>query len=111
MGNLNPNSMMFRADRESLGQAVRTVNGNVVRLVAIQESRRTRRKGRTKYIWHIEGTNVVVYNRNRSGIYFMRMAIRIRNVNRYHDVFVKEPLTDKEKIWLERYDYVLVHQS
>lgn len=109
MGNLDPNSMMFRADRGSINRAVRTINGNAVKLVAIQKSRRRRRKGRTKYIWHIQNTNIVVFNKSKNGIYFMRMAIRIQNIKRYHDVFVVEPLTDKEREWLERYDYVLVH--
>ena len=87
----------------------KTINGNEVVLVATQPSRRTRRKGRTNHIYHIKATNVVVYNRSRNGVFFMRMALRPQNVSRYYDVFVRPPLSDKEKEWLERYDYILEH--
>lgn len=104
LAKLDPNSMMFRVDSRS---DPKTINGNFVRLVAIQKSRRTRRKGRINYIWHIENTNIIVFNKSRNGIYFMRMAIRPQNISRYYDVFVRLPLTEKEKEWLARYDYQL----
>ena len=104
---VDPNQMFFRADPRS---EPKTINGNEVVLVATQPSRRRKRKGRTNYIYHIKATNVIVYNRSRDGILFMRMAIRPQNVSRYYDVFVRPPLSDKEKEWLERYDYILVSQ-
>ncbi len=100
---VDPNQMFFRADSRS---EPKTINGNEVVLVATQPSRRRKRKGRTNYIYHIKATNVIVYNRSHDGILFMRMAIRPQNVSRYYDVFVRPPLTDKEKVWLERYDYI-----
>ena len=105
MGNLDPNQMMFRADRGN--RIVTTINGNAVRLVATQESRRTKRK-RTVYVYHILGTNIIVFNRSRSGIYFLKIAIRPQNVKAFYDTFVNPPQTPEERIWLERYDYVLV---
>ncbi len=105
LANVDPNSMFFRADSTDFPK---TINGNRVILVAIQESRRTKRRKRTNYIYHIESTNIIVYNRSRNGMLFMRMAIRPQNISRYHDIFVKIPLTLKEKEWLERYDYHLV---
>ncbi len=102
---VDPNQMFFRADSRS---KPKTINGNEVVLVATQPSRRRKRKGRTNYIYHIKATNVIVYNRSRDGILFMRMAIRPQNVSRYYDVFVRPSLSDKEKEWLARYDYILV---
>lgn len=103
MANLDPNQMMFRADR---GPG-KFINGMAVKLVAIQESRRARRK-RTVYVYNIVGTNIIVFNRSRNGIYFMKMAVRPQNVKAFYDTFVNPPQTDAEKVWLDRYDYVLV---
>jgi len=99
--------MQFLADRKSWRKQSKTIMGKPVRLVAIQESRRSRRK-RTNYVYHIVGTTEIVYNRARHGIYFMSIAIRPQNKKNFFDVFVEPPLTEKEQKWLERNDYVLV---
>jgi len=106
MANLDPNQMMFVADRPRIG-TTRYIKGNPVNLVATQISRRSRRK-RTVYIYNIVGTNIVVFNRSRNGIYFMKIAIRPENVKAFYDTFVNPPQTEAEKTWLARYDYVLV---
>jgi len=105
MANLDPNQMMFKADRPYGDPA--TIGGMLVRHVATQQSRRTRRK-RTVYVYNIVGTNIIIFNRSRNGIYFMKMAVRPQNVKAFYDTFVNPPQTPQEKIWLERYDYVLV---
>ena len=107
MANLDPNQMMFRADRGTEKLIVTTINGNPVKHVATQNSRRTRRK-RTVYVYHIVGTDIIVFNRSLDGIYFLKIAIMPQNVKRFYDTFVNPPQTAEEKIWLERYDYVLV---
>jgi len=99
--------MFFRADRDTWGHDEKTIAGNVLKLVAIQKSRRSRKK-RTVYIYHIANTNIIVYNRSRHGVFFMRMAMRPANIARYFDVFVRPPLTLAEKQWLKSYDYALV---
>ena len=102
---IDPNKMMFRADRESDNDEIRTVDGKPVMLVAIQKSRRGKKDTR---IYHIVGTNIMVFKQSKRGVYFMRMALRPENINRYYNVFVNQPLTSEEKIWLGRYDYELV---
>jgi len=96
------------ADRPSWNSPIKTIGGAKINHIAIQESRRTRKK-RTVHVYHIEGTNAVIYNRSRDGVYFMRIAIRPENVRQFYDVFVREPVTPEEKTWLERYDYVLTN--
>lgn len=108
MPNIDPNKMMFLADRATRHNQSKTILGNVVRLVAIQKSRRLRRRKRTVYVYHIVGTTEIIYNRSRHGIYFMSIAIRPQNKKNFFDVFVEPPLTEKEQKWLELYDYVLV---
>lgn len=104
IGNIDPNKTFFRSDSR---RGPITINGKEVVLIATQPSRRTRRKGRTNYIYNIVTTNVMVYNRSSEGRMFMRMALRPQNISRYYDVFVRPPLTKQEKVWLERYDYIL----
>jgi len=104
---LDPNSMMFRADRETRSQNQKTVDGRLVNHIASQPSRRTRRKKKTIHIYHIEGTNIVVFNQSENGIRFMKIAIRPENVRRFYDTFVKPPVTEPEQVWLDRYGYIL----
>jgi len=99
--------MFFLADRETWGSDKKTITGNVLRLVAIQKSRRTKKK-RTVYVYHIANTKIIVYNRSKHGVYFMRMAMKVTNMAKYFDVFVRPPLTLAEKQWLKLYDYVIV---
>jgi len=96
------------ADRPSWNSPIKTIGGAKINHIATQESRRTRKK-RTIHVYHIEGTNAVIYNRSRDGVYFMRMAIRPENVIQFYDTFVREPITPEEKTWLERYDYVIAN--
>jgi len=104
--NIKPESTYFLADRDSWNNEVKTISGNSVLHVAIQQSRRSKKK-RTIHVYYIIGTNIVIYNRSRDGVYFMRIAIRPENVRQFYDVFVREPVTPQEKEWLERYDYVI----
>lgn len=102
-----PSKLQFLADRNTWGSQTKSIDGKTVELVAIQDSRRTKRK-RTIYVYHIAGTNVIIYNRSRHGVYFMRIAYRPQNVKQFFQIFVEEPLTETEKQWLERNDYELV---
>ncbi|KKN76239.1 hypothetical protein LCGC14_0372650 [marine sediment metagenome] len=108
MPNIDPNKMQFIADRETRRLENKTIAGNAVRLVAIQKSRRLKKRKRTNYVYHIVGTTEIIYNRSRHGIFFMSLAVRPQNKKNFFDVFVEPPLTEKEQEWLERYDYKLV---
>lgn len=107
MPKIDPSKMQFLADRKTWHSLTKTISGNVVRLVAVQKSRRFLKK-RTIYVYHIVGTTEIVYNRSRHGIFFMAIAIRPQNKKNFFDVFVAPPLTEKEQEWLDRYDYRLV---
>jgi len=93
------------ADRSTWKNTVKTVGGDTMNIVAIQESRRTLRKGKTKYIYHRENSNEIYYNQSQNGVFFSPMAMTITNMKKYHDVFVTPPLTDEEKKWFDRNDY------
>lgn len=95
------------ADKHTWHENYKRVDGDIMELVAVQKSRRTSRKGRTKYIFHRAGSQNIYYSRSRHGIYFMPIAYRPQNMTRYFDVFVRPPVTPKEKEWLELYDYEL----
>jgi len=109
MGNIDPNKMMYKSDRIN-GKYYRTIQDNYVILVATQESRRSRKK-RTMYIYNIENTNIIVFNRSRNGIRFMKIAIRPENMKKFYEIFVQKPLTPKEQEWLTRYDYTLINND
>jgi hypothetical protein len=103
---VDPNKTFFLADRNTWHQTTKQIDSMPVLHVATQVSRRSRRK-RTVHVWYIKGTGIVVYNRSRHGVYFMKMAIRPENMQNYFNTFVKAPQTPKELEWLKRHDYVL----
>lgn len=105
--NVSPDQLSFLADRNTWRNEVKTINGKAVVLVATQKSRRSKRK-RTVNVFHVVGTNLIIYNRSRHGIFFMRIAFRPQNMQQFFQTFVEPPLTAEEQTWLERYDYVLV---
>jgi Zn/Cd-binding protein ZinT len=105
MARVDPNKMMFLADRNTYNRQVKKINGNRVRLVSIQESRRNKR---TSYIYHVENTKIIIFNQSRHGVYFMRIALRRKDAERYYDIFVNPPLTHDERVWLTHNDYVLL---
>ena len=105
--NVSPNQLQFLADRTTWHSELKTISGKPVVLVATQKSRRTKAK-RTVYVYHVVGTNLIIYNRSRHGVFFMRIAFRPENMQQFFQTFVEPPVTPEEQIWLERYDYVLV---
>lgn len=105
--NVNPNSMCFTADLDSYGDDVKRINGKPLILVGTRTPRNPR-KYRTVYIWHIEGTNTIVFNRAQGGVRFMKIAMKYRNMKRFYDMFVVPPITAKEKQFLGLNDYKLV---
>lgn len=98
---------MFRADKGTRTVAIKKIDGLLVKHVATQESRRTKRK-KTIYVYNIENTNIIVFNRGLTRNFFMKIAYRPQNMKNFFDTFVNPPQTEPEKDWLKRYDYVLV---
>lgn len=104
---IDPNALMFRADIGTRTLVVKRIDGLHVKHVATQESRRTKRK-RTVYVYNIENTNIIVFNRGLTRNFFMKIAYRPINMQNFFNTFVNPPLTEPEKDWLKRYGYVLV---
>lgn len=105
--NVSPDQLSFLADRNTWRNEVKTINGKAVVLVATQKSRRSKAK-RTINVFHVVGTNLIIYNRSRHGIFFMRIAFRPENMQQFFQTFVEPPLTEAEQKWLKLYDYVLI---
>ena len=104
---IDPNALMFRADIGTRNQSVKRIDGLLVKHVATQESRRTKRK-KTIYVYNIESTNIIVFNRGLTRNFFMKIAYRPQNMQNFFNTFVNPPQTEPEKNWLTRYNYVLV---
>lgn len=104
---LNAGSMMFRADKETRLKKTKTIEARAVIHVATQESTRSKKK-RTVYVYKIEGTKIIVFNRSRDGTRFMKIAIRPQNMQKFYEIFAESPLTTKEQKWLDNYGYKLV---
>lgn len=96
------------ADPNTWKSKEKTLGGDKLILVAIQKSRRTLRKGRTKYIYHRESTKQVYYNRSKNGVVFLPMARLEKNMMRNYETFVDKPLSQNQKDWLVRNDYNLL---
>lgn len=107
MGNIDPNKMQFIADRSSWKNDIKTVQGNRLLLVATRTPRNPR-KYKTVYIYHIENTRTIVFNRSRNGVFFMVIAVKPGNMKRFYETFVMPPITEAEKKFLELYDYQLI---
>ena len=108
MGNIDPRSMQFIADRSSWNSSVKTIKGRKLRLIATQQSLRNSRKSRTVYVFSIEGTGIIVYNRSRNGICFMKIAVKVSDMQRFYSTFVVPPTTEKEQQFLDLNNYKLV---
>ena len=95
------------ADQHTYAVGVKkTVNGRAMIKIASQQNPRLIAKKRTNYIYQLEGTNYIYYNRSRNGVVFIPMGYDDREMARYTDIFINPPLTQAEKEWLERNHYV-----
>ncbi len=97
------------ADRSSRTSPIKTAGGDRLLLVAVQKSRRTLRRGKTKYIYMREGTREIYWNRAQNGIVFRPMGYDARTMGLYYDAFVGTP-TQAEREWMSRNDYQRVGQ-
>ena len=96
------------ADRSTWNNNTKTVGGNNMILIATQKSRRTLRKGKTKYIYLRQGSGKIYYNQSKGGVYYSPIAVNAIDMKKYLDVFINPPLTTPEKEWLNLNDYEMV---
>ena len=84
--------------------------GKELKLVAIQPNRRTRRSKAGKRIYHLTGTKKIYYKIDGSDEY-APMGYDAQDMQRFYDVFVRAPLTEAEKWWLDNFGYVLIEEE
>ena len=94
------------ADRETFAKSTKTVGARAMILVATKTSRRTLRKGKTQYIYSMEGTKGIYYNESKNGVMFVPMARHESNMKKHHDLYCVEPLSRAEREYLELHPHI-----
>lgn len=107
MPRMNPAMLQVMADRKSWKEEVKTVNGRPMILVATQVPRPSRPDVK-RYVYRMGGTREIFFNRGRSKIMFMRIAVRRRDMERYYTTFVEPPVTTVEQNWLDLYRFTVI---
>lgn len=94
------------ADHNTYGSHVKTISGKAMILVAIKTSRRKLRKGKTQYIYSMDGTKGIYYNESKDGVLFVPMARRESNMKRHFDLYCVEPLNRAEREYLKLHPHI-----
>jgi len=94
------------ADRDTYTSPIKKVDGKAMILVATKTSRRTWRKGKTQYIYSMEGTKGIYYNEAKNGVLFVPMARRESNMRKHYDLYCVDPLNRAEREYLELHPHI-----
>ena len=94
------------ADRQSFGSPVKTIDGKAMILVATKSSRRKLRRGKTQYLYSMEGTKGIYYNESKNGVMFVPMARHESNMRKHFDLYCVEPLTKEEQKYLDLHPHI-----
>ena len=94
------------ADRQTFASPVKTIGGKAMILVATKTSRRTLRKGKTQYIYSMDGTKGIYYNEAKNGVMFVPMARHEINMRKHYDLYCITPLTPAEQKYLELHPHI-----
>jgi len=94
------------ADRTTFASPVKTVNGKAMILVATKTSRRKLRKGKTQYIYSMDGTKGIYYNEAKNGVLFVPMARHDVNMRKHYDLYCVDPLNRAELEYLKLHPYI-----
>ncbi len=94
------------ADRTTFALPVKTVNGKSMILVATKTSRRTLRKGKTQYLYLMDGTKGIYYNEAKNGVLFVPMARHESNMRKHYDLYCVEPLSKAEREYLKLHPHI-----
>ena len=95
------------ADRGTHRDAVKTVDGRPMRLIAQQVNRRTVRSGKPSYIYHHEGGKNIYYNHGLHQAHYIPMGFNDAEMQKYYIVFVLQPQHPSNASWLQRNDYTM----
>lgn len=94
------------ADDDTEKLPVKQVDGKEMILVGTKTSRRKLRKGKTQYIYWMQGTKGIYYNESKGGVRFVPMARRESNMKRHYDLYCVDPLTRAELEWLKIHPHI-----
>ncbi len=94
------------ADRESYFSPIKKIDGKEMVLVGTKTSRRTLRKGKTQYIYSMDGTKGIYYNEAKNGVLFVPMARHDINMKKHYDLYCVEPLTRAELEYLDLHPHI-----
>lgn len=94
------------ADRQTFASPIKTVGGKTMILVATKTSRRTLRKGKTQYLYSMDGTKGIYYNESKNGVLFVPMARHESNMRRHYDLYCVDPLNRAELEYLKLHPHI-----
>lgn len=94
------------ADRTTFASPIKTIGGKAMILVGTKTSRRTLRKGKTQYIYSMDGTKGIYYNEAKNGVLFVPMARHESNMRRHYDLYCVDPLTRAEIEYLKIHPHI-----
>jgi len=94
------------SDRNTYGLPIKTISGKAMIIVATKTSRRTWRKGKTQYIYSMEGTEGIYYNESKNGVMFVPLARHESNMRRHYDLYCIDPLTRAEREYLKLHPHI-----
>jgi len=94
------------ADRDTYTTPIKRVGGKQMILVATKTSRRILRKGKTQYIYSMEGTKGIYYNEAKNGVLFVPMARHESNMRKHFDLYCVEPLSRAEREYLNLHPHI-----
>lgn len=94
------------ADRNTYASAIKKVDGKAMILVATKTSRRILRKGKTQYIYFMDGTKGIYYNESKNGVLFVPMARMESNMRKHYDLYCEEPLSKAEREYLNIHPHI-----
>lgn len=94
------------ADRETFTSTIKKIDGKSMIQVATKTSRRTLRKGKTQYLYLMEGTKGIYYNESFDGVLFVPMARHESNMRKHYDLYCVDPLTPAELEYLKLHPHI-----
>ncbi len=94
------------ADFDTFSLPVKRIDGKSMILVATKTSRRTLRKGKTQYIYSMDGTKGIYYNESKGGVMFVPMARHESNMRKHYDLYCVKPLNREEREYLDLHPHI-----
>lgn len=94
------------ADNDTRYSLTKKIDGKPMILVATKTSRRLLRKGKTQYIYSMDGTKGIYYNEAKHGILFVPMARHDYNMRKHYSLYCETPLNRAELEYLKLHPHI-----